>query len=460
MRMRTITVPQPTRLVLRASVCLRGVRRGTALAGLLLTAHTSLSAQAPDSLIHVGVGAPRPSAPTISEALARVQRNGRVLVHAGVYRESTLVIQRPVRLEGMPGAVLDGEGVRALVTVNADSVWIGGLTLRNTGSSHTEDRAAIRVFESYDCEIAGNQFEDTFFAMHLQRVDGCVVRGNTLRGMSGTQSSTGNGVHVWSSRNVIVDDNQISGHRDGIYFEFTRHATARRNVVTRSLRYGLHFMFSDSCAYESNRFVDNRSGVAVMYAKSVSITDNLFSEARNSSAYGLLLKEINDSRITGNDFVNNTIAVHMEGSNRNELAQNRFEANGWALRLLADAQDNMVRDNSFTRNMFDVGTNSQSHYSTVRGNYWDRYRGYDLNRDSVGDVPHAPVRLFALVVERAPAALLLVRSVVAGALDLLERIAPALTPATLVDAAPRMRDLQRIPAAASTAARSATGDAP
>ncbi len=430
-----------------------------ALAGLVSATQTSLAAQAGDSLLHVGVGAPSPSALTLTAALARVSRHGRIVVHPGIYRESTLVIQRPVHLEGLPGAVLDGEGNRGLLIVNADSVRVRGFTFRNTGASHTEDRAAIRVFESIACEIAGNHFESTFFALHLQRVDGCVVRGNTMRGLAGSQSSTGNGVHVWSSRNVLVEENRITGHRDGIYFEFTREATARRNVVTKSLRYGLHFMFSDSCAYESNRFTENRSGVAVMYAKHVRIVDNLFSDARNSASYGLLLKEINDSHITGNDFIDNTIAVHLEGSNRNELSHNRFEANGWALRLLADAQENQVRNNSFARNMFDVATNSQSHYSTVRGNYWDRYRGYDLGRDGVGDVPHAPVRLFALVVERAPAALLLVRSVIADALDLLERIAPMLTPATLIDAAPLMREPQRAPSAAATELRVARGGA-
>jgi nitrous oxidase accessory protein len=414
---------------------------------LLFAVHGSLAAQSGDTLVHVGEGAPSPSAATIADALRRVSRHGHVIVHAGVYAESTLVILRPVRITGQPGAILDGQGARGLVIVNSDSVALRGLTFRNTGTSHTDDRAAIRIFESIACVVERNQFESTFFALHLQRVDGCVVRENRMRGLAGSQSTTGNGVHVWSSRNVRVEHNTITGHRDGIYFEFSRLASARQNVVTESLRYGLHFMFSDSCAYESNRFVANRSGVAVMYAKHVRIADNLFSDARNSASYGLLLKEINDSQIVGNDFLNNTIAVHLEGANRNQVSGNRFEANGWAMRLLADAQENQIRDNSFYRNVFDLSTNSQSHFSTVRGNYWDRYRGYDLNRDGVGDVPHAPVRLFALVVERAPSALLLVRSAVADALDLLERIAPALTPATLLDQAPRMRPLVRAPSA-------------
>ncbi len=404
-----------------------------------------------DTLLYVGPNAPAPRARTLADAIDRVTRGGTIRVLPGLYRESTLVIQRPMRLEGQPGAVLDGEGRHGLLVINADSVSVRGFTFRHTGSSQTEDRSAVRVLESAVCDLSDNTFEDTFFAIHLQRVDGCLVRGNTLAGMAGTQSSTGNGVHLWSSRDVLVEDNVITGHRDGIYFEFTRDAVARRNTVSESLRYGLHFMFSDSCTYDANTFTANRAGVAVMYAQHVAITGNVFTKARGSAAYGLLLKDISDSRITGNAFTENTIALHLEGSNRNDVAGNLFEGNGWALRLLADAQENMVRDNSFARNLFDVGTNSRQHYSTVRGNHWDRYRGYDLDRDGTGDVPHAPVRLFALVVEKAPAALLLVRSIVADALDLAERIAPVLTPVTLVDEAPRMRAVPVEPAGPAAA---------
>lgn len=414
------------------------------LSGLLLpwlASSTPLPAQAPPTMRGDTLVVVSPDGPVrrLTDALARVADGGRIRVLAGVYREPTLVVRRPVTLEGDAGAVLDGEGARAIMVVNASDVTVRGLVFRNTGGSQTEDRAALRFFEASGCTVEHNRFEDTFFALLLQEMHGCVVRHNVMRGMRGTQSRTANGVHLWSSSDVVVEDNDISGHRDGIYFEFASDAIARRNTVTGSLRYGLHFMFSDDCRYEANRFEANQAGVAVMYAKRVTVVGNVFARNRGSAAYGLLLKDINDSEVSGNDFAENTVGILLEGSNRNVVQKNRFEANGWAVRLLANAQDNRVEGNVFARNLFDVGTNSRSSYSTIRGNHWDRYRGYDLDRDGTGDVPHAPVRLFALVVERAPAALVLVRSLVADALDLAERVAPVLTPATLVDEAPLMR---------------------
>ena len=106
--------------------------------------------------------------------------------------------------------------------------------------------------------------------------------------------------------------------------------------------------------------------------------------------------------------------------------------------MLANAQDNVLEHNDFLANAFDVATNSRSSYSTLRGNFWDRYRGYDLDRDGIGDVPHAPVTLFGLVVEQTPAALVLSRSPFVGLLDVAERAFPSLTP-SLRDVAPRLQ---------------------
>jgi nitrous oxidase accessory protein len=75
----------------------------------------------------------------------------------------------------------------------------------------------------------------------------------------------------------------------------------------------------------------------------------------------------------------------------------------------------------------------------MRGNHFDEYRGYDLNRDGIGDLPHHPVRLFALIVENNPPALILLRSFLLDLLDLAERVLPVLIPATVIDTAPSMR---------------------
>jgi nitrous oxidase accessory protein len=375
----------------------------------------------------------------IARALAAAQPNDTLVLQRGVYREPTVMVRERVTIIGQPGAVLDGEGQRAVLIVWANGVSVQGLTFRHTGISGVDDRAAIRVVDATDCRIIGNRIENAFFGLYLARVTRCEVRDNVITGTAGGEMDAGNGIHLWYARDVHLTRNTIEHHRDGIYFEFTRMGVVRENLSRNNSRYGLHFMFSDSCQYLRNTFLRNAAGIAVMYTNHVEIRGNLFAEARGSAAYGLLLKAISDSRIEGNVFRSNSVALHLEEANRNLVLGNRLERNGWAIRLMSDADANTIARNDFLGNAFDVVASGDRNSTRLAGNYWDAYRGYDLDRDGVGDVPHHPVRLSALIVDNNPPALVLLRSFLLHLLDAAERVLPVLTPAAVVDRAPALR---------------------
>ncbi len=276
---------------------------------------------------------------------------------------------------------------------------IRGLTFEGVEPSMTEDRAAILVSGVTGCRLELNTVQNGFFGIYLEQASGCVLTGNRVVSSDST-AGRGNGIHLWRSRDVTVQGNRIEGYRDGVYLEFSDAARVQDNMVVANRRYGLHFMRSDSCAYEGNTFAGNGAGAAVMYSRWITVVGNTFEQNRGSAAYGLLLKEIGDGTIRDNRFLQNTVALYLDNSNRNRITGNRFESNGWAIRLLASATDNRFERNVFRANAFDVVTNSRSSTSTFRENWWDRYRGYDLNHDGLGDVPFRPVRLFGLIVEQ------------------------------------------------------------
>lgn len=406
-----------------------------ALVAAMSPAATPLGAQAPREVRVSPAGPVR----SVAAALARVADGGRVVVAAGVYREPTLEVTRPVTLEGEPGAVLDGQGKHQILAVRADSVTIRGLVFRDVGYSEIEDKAAIRITESRGCVVEQNVVERGFFGIYLARVEGCRVAHNRLSSDRGTESASGNGIHLWTSRDVVVADNQVSGYRDGVYFEFVRASLAERNDSHDNIRYGLHFMYADSCRYLRNAFRRNGSGVAVMYAKVVEMTGNRFEDNWGAAAYGLLLKEIGDPVLRGNTFRRNTVALFSDGTTRLVAEGNTFAANGWAVQLQANSQDAVFRRNDFSGNTFDVATNGREPSATFAGNHWDDYRGYDRDRDGTGDVPHRPVRLFSMIVANSEPSMVLLRSFFVDLLDAAERVIPALTPATLADASPAMR---------------------
>jgi nitrous oxidase accessory protein len=240
---------------------------------------------------------------------------------------------------------------------------------------------------------------------------------------------------------MLIIGNTINGHRDGIYFEFVTNSVIWRNISTGNVRYGLHFMFSQDNSYITNLFKNNGSGVAVMYSHGVKMFNNFFEDNWGDASYGILLKDISDSYVEGNHFVKNTVGIHMEGSSRIELQRNEFINNGWAIKIQASCDDNNIEQNNFIGNTFDIGTNGSLVLNKFNRNYWDKYEGYDIDKNKIGDVPYHPVSLYSIIIDNNPAALMLFRSLIVSLLDKSEKIIPTVTPENLKDDYPLMHPL-------------------
>ncbi|TFG48719.1 MAG: nitrous oxide reductase family maturation protein NosD [Gemmatimonadales bacterium] len=375
--------------------------------------------------------------PTIASALEAARDGDTIAVLSGTYREPEIIVRKRVTILGEGGPVLKG-GDHQILRIVADSVTVRGLVFEEVSPSAVDDRAAIRVDDARACRIEGNTIHNAFFGIYLAKATGCLIRDNRVTGVGTAELLTGNAIHSWSSSELVIENNELRGYRDGLYFEFTTNAKVRHNTSAGNLRYGIHFMFSNGCSYTGNHFVANRGGSAVMYSRGVTIEDNRFEQSRGASIYGLLGKDLVDSRINGNTFQANTGGLYLEGAIRVEVRGNAFLQNGWGAVVMANAEATHFERNRFEGNSFDVSTNGANATTRFAENYWDRYPGYDLDQDGYGDVPFAPVRLFAFIVQRHDPALILQRSFFVSLLDAAERVAPVLTPRMMEDARPLM----------------------
>jgi nitrous oxidase accessory protein len=385
---------------------------------------------------HVGIAQPFSK---IRTALVAASAGDVITVHGGVYREGNLVIDKPVTLIGLNRPRLDGELLAEVITVTAPHVTIRGFEIRDSGSSSLHDLAGIRVANVSHVTIEDNRVLGCNFGIYFAKSRDGIIRHNEVLGTPVRGLENGNGIHAWSCERLELTGNEVRHHRDGIYLEFVTDSRISRNRVSENLRYGLHFMSAHRNIYRENTFLRNGAGVAVMYSREVQMHSNRFSRSWGSAAYGLLLKDITDSRITGNIFEFNSIAVTIQSSNRMVFEHNQFRENGWALQVESSSTDNIYKGNNFFGNSFDVTTNGDLEQNRFDGNYWDKAEIYDLNRDGVGDVPYRPLSLFAKLVDRVPSALLLLRSPLVHFLDRAERIFPTLTPDRLFDPRPAMR---------------------
>lgn len=375
----------------------------------------------------------------LQESISAAAPGDTLLVMSGTYREGNIKIDKPLTLIGKEFPVLDGDKKFEVITITSDSVEINGFKIQHSAYAVLDDPGGIKVIRSRNIRIVGNLLYDNFFGVYFQEVQNGRIENNRIIAIGKEEQEIGNGVHCWKSDSIQIIGNDISGNRDGIYFEFVTHSVIWRNISHKNARYGLHFMFSNDDSYFSNVFRHNGAGVAVMFTKGVTMMNNFFLDNWGESSYGLLLKEISDSYVAGNLFSGNTAALFMDGTSRLIFERNTIQANGWGMKVQASCMDNEVRNNIFSGNTFDISTNGNLVLNTFSGNYWDRYEGYDLDRDGFGDIPYHPLSLFCVIVEQNPAVMILYRSFIIGLLDRTEKMLPTITPANFVDHSPRMK---------------------
>ena len=376
---------------------------------------------------------------SVAEGVRAAVAGDTIIIRKGEYRVGNIIIEKSLTIlgEGMP--VLSGENKYEIFTIHAHYVTIKGLKFLDTGVSSINDLAGIKILDSKFVKILNNEFHNNFFAIHVSNSSELRVENNLLTAEKIPQHQVGNGIHLWKCDHVTIKNNKVSNHRDGIYFEFVTNSLIEQNESFENMRYGLHFMFSHNNEYKSNLFKENGAGVAVMYTTGVKMINNVFEKNWGSSAYGLLLKDIRDSEVRGNLFEANSIGIHMEGSSRIQFTSNIFHQNGYAIKLQASCDGNTFSGNNFSANTFDIATNGSLVMNELVSNYWDKYEGYDLDKDNIGDIPYHPVSMYSMVVEQMPTAVLLWRSFLVFLLDRAEKAIPAMTPENLKDATPLMK---------------------
>ena len=378
----------------------------------------------------------------IFQAVKKAQNGDTILINSGVYKEHEIEIDKALTLIGKDYPVIDGQDKYEILFIKHNDVRVEGIRFTNSGTSNYMDLAALKIINSQYVIIQNCKFDNNFFAIftnnskHIQYINNHLISGQAKG------KASANGIHCWKSEHLTIKDNIIEGHRDGIYLEFVTKSSIENNQSISNKRYGLHFMFSHDNIFNHNIFSKNGAGVAVMYSKRVEMLKNEFSDNWGRSSYGLLLKEINDSKVHQNIFKKNTIAIFADGANRVLIDSNQFQNNGWSININASSSDAKITHNNFIGNTFDMTTNGNLVLQTMSGNYWDKYEGYDLNKDGIGDIPYRPITFYSLIIERNSSALMLFRSFFVKLMDKAESILPNLTPSNIKDDAPSIKRLK------------------
>lgn len=388
--------------------------------------------------------------PTIQSALEAAQPGDTVRVAAGVYREH-LVLDKPVVLigEGMP--TIDGGGRGDVILVTAPNCRISGLHVTGSGRDALTDAAAIKL-EAAGAVVEECHLDGSLYGLYVSEVHQARIVRNVITGITDLPiGDRGDAIRLWNSAHNVVADNRITDARDGIYFDASPFNTVTGNDIRR-VRYGLHYMYSDDNTFKNNRFTETEAGSAVMFSRRITLEGNLFAGNRGYRAYGLLLKDCEDSTITNNEVAGNRTGMYLDGTVNMRVSHNRIVGNDLGLEVRGSTEGTLFEANTIAGNTEAIATPTGIGENTWRGNYWSDYRGYDLDGDGLGDTPHEAGSVFSYLLENLPPARLFLLSPAIQALEFAERTFPIVDAPSIKDPTPAMH-----PTVASGPARPSGG---
>ncbi|HET9888115.1 MAG TPA: nitrous oxide reductase family maturation protein NosD [bacterium] len=370
----------------------------------------------------------------------------KLTVPAGVYN-APVVLAKPIVLEAMPGAVIQGGGHGDLVRVLAPDVAIMGFVIRGTGSNLDEENAAILV-RAARARIEDNILEDDLFGIYLQGAPECIVRGNRIVGKHIDIARRGDAIRLWNAHGCRIENNEVSHTRDVIVW-YSDGVQLRGNRISGS-RYGLHFMYANSNVVEENTLHGNSVGAFLMYSKNLEFRRNLLLENRGPSGYGLGMKDVDGVVARDNRILANRVGMYLDNSPfspsmSHDIERNLFAFNDIGIGFQPAVQRNNFRENAFVENLEQVAVIGSGDFHgneftmDGRGNYWSDYTGFDLGKDGIGDMAYRSESLFENLVDRDTKLRLFLFSPAQQAIELASRAAPTFKPRPkLTDTAPLM----------------------
>ena len=360
-----------------------------------------------------------------------------VKVERGYYVDH-VVIDKPLRLQGVNRPTISGENHGDVIRVKSPDVVIDGFIIRDSGGDLTAQNAGVYVEPgSHRTVIRNNDFAYTLFGMWLEKANEVEVTNNLITGKRDFASAQrGNGIQLYNCYDAKIIGNNISFVRDGIYVDVSFRILFRGNKM-HHVRYGTHYMNSHDNIWEENDAYSNRGGLALMEVRRQIVRNN---RTWDNSDHGIMLRTIQDSVVENNVVAGNQRGFFIYDAEYNILRGNSVIDNVVGVHLWAGSKNNDVDHNDFIQNHNQiryVATRNEL-WGKGKGNYWSNYVGWDADGDGIGDTPYEANDVVDRLNWKYPLVKLLLNSPAVQSLRLIARQFPLLRGPSVRDNNPRM----------------------
>ncbi len=329
--------------------------------------------------------------PLLQDLIDQTPAGKIVPLQPGVY-QGPVVIKKPLILDGKGTVTLDGGGQDSVITIEADGVTIKNLRITNSGDSHDQVHAGIKMLSSNN-KIHHNTIYNALFGIDMKEAHDNEIIGNDISSKDRELGLRGDGIRVWASHRNLFRENSIHDSRDMVVW-YSNDNLIEHNKGWNN-RYSLHFMYTGKNDVRHNQYRNNAVGIFLMYSKDSVLEHNEIRYSLGSLGMGIGMKEVDNMTIRYNTVVYCATGLYLDQSpfdpgTYNLIQGNQIGYNVEGIVLHSTLKRNIFKGNAMIDNLAEVSVhaNGTAVDNLWQGNYWSSYEGFDRDQDGYGDSAH------------------------------------------------------------------------
>jgi len=330
----------------------------------------------------------------LQEAIDSASPYSTLKLPSGIYI-GNITIGKPLTIIGKNKDVtIQGSGVGSVITITSSHVTLKNLTITGSGSRMDRIDSAISIKNATQCEVNNCKIINSLYGIDMDMVSESIIANNYITSKDLDISLRGNALKMYYSDNNLIQNNAIENSRD-VTLNYSN-ANLFKNNIFKNNRFATHISLSHNNFFDSNTYLYNSVSIMVMGAKNTMVFYNTIKSSKGAAGIGVVINGVSNFRFEHNILKYNAKGIYVDGQEKTKgmkryISHNEISYNGEAIHFHAYIKDNTITNNKIFGNIDDVVKDVEGNFSPsniVEYNYWDRYAGFDRNRDNIGDSPH------------------------------------------------------------------------
>lgn len=370
-----------------------------------------------------------------------------ITLNSGEYH-GNIVISKPLTLDGVnQSAIIVGDNKGSVINVKSPNVVIKNLTIKGSGTDHSNDDSGIKVSDAYNVSIENNDIKDVLFGVTFLKTSRSKIIQNNITSRGLQMGFRGDGIKLWYSHENEILSNRVINSRDMVFWYSSTNHIAKN--YGKGCRYSLHFMYSNNSLVEDNTFENNMVGLFFMFSHDSVIKNNVVRNADGVYGVGIGMKDSSNFTITDNKLIYNARGFYLDQSpyqpnTVNKFSHNKVAYNSVAVQFHATQEKSIFERNSFKGNI-EIALNDTPESKLLnnewRENFYDNYDGFDMDNDGYGDSAYISYAYADEIWQHRPNVRFFYGSGAMMMLNFIAKLAPFSQPTLLLkDEKPRIKE--------------------